>query len=61
VTQILEKYLSRTYALAEQGIINFKNAKATKFANRQNFGDSALNWCVDQWRAGAKPRLRPGE
>jgi integrase len=37
-TRILEKYLSRTRVLAEEAIILFENAKATKAANRLQTG-----------------------
>lgn len=40
VNSILEKYLARTRALAEQAIINFQNAQATKFANHLQTGTS---------------------
>lgn len=38
VTTILEKYLSRTRALAEQAIVAFENAPRTEFANRLQTG-----------------------
>lgn len=38
VTTILEKYLSRTRALAEAAIEKFENASATNFANRLQTG-----------------------
>jgi integrase len=34
VTLILERYLARTHALAEQAIFNFENSPRTKFANQ---------------------------
>lgn len=41
VTTILEKYLSRTAALAEAAIEKFENAAATDFANRLQTGRTA--------------------
>jgi integrase len=38
VSVILEKYLARTRALADQAIFRFENAKATRFANRLQTG-----------------------
>lgn len=38
VTTILEKYLSRTAALAEAAIDKFENAAATDFTNRLQTG-----------------------
>ncbi|MDH3579639.1 MAG: tyrosine-type recombinase/integrase [Hyphomicrobiales bacterium] len=38
VGQILDKYLARTNALAEQAIFKFENAKGTKFANQLQTG-----------------------
>jgi integrase len=38
VTKILEAYLARTRSLADQAIVLFQNAKATRFANRLQTG-----------------------
>jgi integrase len=38
VATILEKYLSRTRALADAAIKKFENAKGTKFANQMQTG-----------------------
>ena len=38
VTTILETYLSRTRALAEQAIVAFENAPRTKFVNQLQTG-----------------------
>lgn len=43
VTTILEKYLSRTAALAESAMDKFENAAATDFANRADHRSECLS------------------
>ena len=41
---ILEKYLARTRALADQAIFNFENSQRTEFANRLQTGVASSEW-----------------